>query len=122
MLSSVVGTTGRRALGSFARRISFCVRFLCVGRSTRVPAADRLSAGDKRSSREGVPRASGLGLPFRQLDAAPSAVGCRAWLTEAVSHCQVYGSITEGVTDDNACLQHRPTQTRLTVDKSRYHK
>ena len=37
-----------------------------------------------RSSREGVPRASGLGLRFTQLDAEFRTAGCRARLTEAV--------------------------------------
>jgi hypothetical protein len=70
------------------------VRILCGGWSTRVPAADRLSAGDKRSSREGVPQASGLGLPFKWLDAAPSAAGCRAGLPKAVrqSPVRAFGS------------------------------
>ena len=48
-----------------------CVRFLCGGWSTRVPATDRLSAGDKRSSREGGPSSFRAGI-------AVQIVRCRA--------------------------------------------
>jgi hypothetical protein len=42
-----------------------------------------------RSSREGVPRASGLGSGFTQLDSGLRTAGCRARLTEAVGHFPV---------------------------------